>query len=161
MKKILIAILALAVLATGVMFAVGQKTQDGKRGGFGKRGHHRGGFGMMFRGLDLTEDQKTKLKEFRTASRTNMQPTFEALKANRQKMQELTANGAFDEAAVTAVANEQAALSAKMMVERQRMKSQFFSLLTDAQKAKLAEIKAKRSEGRKARRAAKAEKVSE
>lgn len=155
MKKILIAILALAVLATGVMFAVGQQTHNGKRG------HHRGGMGMMFRGLDLTEDQKTKLKELRTARRTGLQPTRDALKANRQKMRELTANGAFDEAQVTALASERAALQARMIVERQRTKSQFFSLLTDAQKAKLAEIKAKRSEGRKARRAAKAEKVSE
>lgn len=150
----------MAVLAAGVVFAVGQKADGGKRG-FGKRGHHRGGMGMMFRGLDLTDEQKAKLKEFRTASRSSLQPTFEALKANRQKMNELTANGAFDEAQITALANEQAALQAKMIVERQRSRSQFFSLLTDAQKAKLAEMKAKRSEGRKARRAGKAEKVSE
>ncbi len=162
MKKIIIAILAFAVLATGVMFAVGQqKSGDGKRGGFGKRGHHRGGYGMMYRGLDLTEDQKAKLKEFRTAGRSSLQPTREALRANRKKMQELTATGAFDEAQVTALANEQAALSAKMIVERQRMKSQLFSILTDEQKAKLAEGKAKRAEGRKARKAAKAAKVSE
>jgi periplasmic protein CpxP/Spy len=160
MKKILIAILALAVLAAGVLFAVGQKAADGKRGGLGKHGHHRG-MGMMFRGLELTEDQKAKLKELRTAGRASLQPTREALKANRRKMNELTANGAFDESQLTALANERATLSAKLIVERQRMKSQFFSLLTAEQKAKLAEIKAKRAEGRKARRAAKAEKVSE
>ena len=159
MKKILIAILALAVLVTGVIFAVGQKAEHGGHRGVGRRGMHRGA-GMMFRGL-LTEEQKTKLKELRTASRDSLKPTFEALKANRQKMRELTANGAFDEALVTALANEGAALRAKLIVERQRMKSQLFSMLTDEQKAKLAEIKAKRAEGRKARRAAKAEKVSE
>lgn len=160
MKKVIIAILALAVLAAAVMFAVGQKASDGKHSGFGKRGHHRG-MGMMFRGLDLTEDQKAKLKEFRTASRANLQPTFEALKANRKKTNELTADGVFHEAQVSALASEQAALSAKLIVERQRAKSQLFSILTDEQKAKLAEIKAKRGEGRKARGAAKAEKVSE
>ena len=162
MKRILIAILALAVLVTGVIFAVGQrKEHDRDGGGFGRHGRHRDGMGMMFRGLDLTEDQKAKLKEFRAAGRSNLQPTREALKANRQKMLQLTASGAFDEAQVTALANEQAALSAKLIVERQRMQSQFFSILTNEQKAKLAELKAKRSEGRKARRAAKAEKVSE
>ena len=162
MKKAIIAILALAVLAAGVMFAVGQKGTEGRHGGFGfgRRGHH-GGMGMMFRGLDLTDEQKAKLKELHTASRTNLQPTFEALKANRQKMNELTANGAFDETQVTALANEQATLSAKLIVERQRAKSQFFSLLTDEQKAKLAEIKAKRGERFKARHADQAEKVSE
>jgi protein CpxP len=160
MKKAIIAILALAVLAAGVMFALGQKETGDKHGGFGRRGHH-GGMGMMFRGLDLTDEQKAKLKELHTANRTNLQPTFEALEADRQKMEELTANGAFDEAQVTALANEQAALSAKLIVERQRAKSQVFSLLTDEQKAKFAEIKAKRVEGRKARHAAKAEQVSE
>lgn len=115
----------------------------------------------MFRGLDLTDEQKAKLKEFRTASRTNMQPTREALKANREKMQELTANGAFDEGQVTTLANEQAALQAKMIVERQRMKAKLFSILTDEQKAKMAEMKAKRFERRKAHRSSKAPEVSE
>lgn len=115
----------------------------------------------MFRGLDLTDEQKAKVKELQTASRTSLQPTREALRANRQKMQELTANGAFDEAQVTALANEQAALQAKMIVERQRTKAQFFSLLTDEQKAQTTEIKAKRGERGKFRRGAKPKKVSE
>jgi len=162
MKKIIIGIVAAAVLATGVIFAVGQAAGDKGPRKFGKRGgHDRGGFGMMFRGLDLTDEQKAKLKELRTANRTGMQPAHEALKATRTKMQELTANGAFDEAQVTALANEQAALQAKMIVERQRMKSQFFSLLTDEQKAKVAEMKAKRGERGKFRRGAKPAKVSE
>ncbi|MGD9561307.1 MAG: Spy/CpxP family protein refolding chaperone [Pyrinomonadaceae bacterium] len=161
MEKILFAILTLAMLTTGVVFAFGQTTQDNEHADRGRRGHHRGGFGMMFRGLGLTEDQKAKMKELRSASHTNLKPTFEALRANRQKMKELTANGAFDEAQVTAIANDQASLSAKLIVERHRMKAQFFSILTDDQKAKLAEIEAKRSEGRKAHRDAKAKGVSE
>lgn len=162
MKKTIIGILTAAVLAAGVIFAVGQAAGEQGPRKFGKRGgHHRGGSGMMFRGLDLTDEQKAKVKELQTASRTSLQPTREALRANRQKMQELTANGAFDEAQVTALANEQAALQAKMIVERQRTKAQFFSLLTDEQKAKAAEMKAKRGERGKFRRGAKPKKVSE
>lgn len=162
MKKIIIAILALVVLATGVMFAVGQRQkEEGRHGGFGKHGRHGGGFGMMFRGIDLTDEQKAKLKEFRAAGDETLKPTMEALKANREKMEQSTANGAFDEAQVTALANEQASLHAKMIVERERAKAQFFSILTDEQKAKVAEMKAKRAERHKARDAAKAEKVSE
>ncbi len=161
MKKALIALLALVVVATGVMFAFAQRSPDGKKGGWGKRGGHHRGMGMAFRGIDLTEEQKAKVKELRTANRSSLQPVMESLKANREKMQELTANGAFDEAHVTALANEQASLSAKLIVERQRIKSQMFSILTDEQKAKLAEMKAKRGERHKARNAAKAEKVSE
>lgn len=161
MKKAIIAVLAFAVLATGVMFAFAQKSPDGEKRGWGKRsGHHRG-FGMALRGLDLTDEQKAKVKEIHEAGRSTVQPTMEALKANHEKLEALTANGAFDEAQVTALANEQASLSAKLIVEKERTKSQVFAILTDAQKAKLAEMKAKRAERMKERKAARAEKVSE
>lgn len=160
MRKAIIAIIGLAVLTTGVMFAFAQAAPAGGDRGWGKRIGHRG-MGMIFRKLDLTEDQKAKVKEILTASRTSLQPTFEALKANREKMETLTANGAFDEAKVTALANEQASLSAKLVVEKERAKSQVFAILTDEQKTKLAEMKAKRAERMKESKAAKAEKVSE
>jgi protein CpxP len=141
MKKITIAIIALAVLGIGVIFAFAQKTDGDHKGrGFGRGGHHRGG-GFMFRGLDLTEEQKAQVKQIRDASKTKIQPIREALKANRQKMNELTANGAFDEGQVAALANEQATLGAQMTVERLRVKSQMFALLTDEQKAKAAQMK--------------------
>lgn len=163
MKKAIIAVLALAVVAAGVIFAVGQKTEGGKKG-WGKRGGHHRGMGMAFRGLDLTDEQKAKVKELHSASRESLKPVMESLKANHEKMQALTANGAFDEAQVTALANEQASLSAKLIVEKQRVKSQMFSILTDEQKAKFAEMKAKRPdrvERFKARKAPAAEKISE
>ena len=124
MKKALIAILALAVLAAGVIFAVGQTAAGSKD--HARHGRRHRGSGMAFKALGLTDDQKAKLKEFRTASRTNIKPVRDALKAKRQ-----------------------------------RMKSQLFAVLTGEQKAKLAEMKAKAGERRKARKAAKAEKVSE
>ncbi len=155
MKKIIIAILAFAVLATGVLFAIAQTANGDKNGGWGRRGgHHRGG--MMLRGLDLTEDQKAQMKQIREASKAKTQPLREALKANRQKLHELAAAGSFDEAAVTALANEQAGLSAQLIVERARVHSQTAALLTAEQKAKVAEMKDKmkerfknRKEGRK------------
>jgi len=161
MKKIIIAILALAVLATGVMFAIGQRSGDSDKRFGGKRGGHHRGARIALRGVGLTDEQKAKMKEIRQASRETIKPLREALKANREKMRTLSENGSFDEVAVTALANEQAAISAKLIVERQRVISQTFALLTDEQKAKLAEAKAKRTERRQARKAAKAEKVGE
>lgn len=161
MKKAIIALLAFAVLATGVMFVFAQKSPDREKGGWGKRGSHHRGFGMALRGLDLTDEQKAKVKEIHEGSRSALQPTMKALKANREKMEALTANGGFDEAQVTALANEQASLSAKLIVEKERVKSQVFAILTDAQKARLTEMKAKRAERMKERKAARAEKVSE
>ena len=145
MKKITIAIIAVIVLALGAIFVVAQKS-DGKGGrGFGKRGGHGRG-GMMMRGLDLTEEQKGQFKSIREASRSKVQPIREALKANRQKLHEMTKSGTFDEATVTALANEQAGLSAQLMVERARVQSQTFALLTDEQKAKAAEAREKMKE---------------
>jgi protein CpxP len=162
MKKFIVALLALVVVATGVIFAVGQQSADAGHGKRGKRGgHHRGGGGLCLRGIELTEDQKARIKEIREASRTAIAPIRGEMKASREKLRALTANGAFDEAQVTAAANEQAAVSAKLIVQRQKVRSQIFALLTDEQKAKLAENKAKRTERRKARKEAKAEKVGE
>ncbi len=147
MKKVIIAIIAFAALATGVLFAVAQRSGDGKMGGWGKHGggHHRG-IGMALRGLDLTDEQKAQVKQIVEAGKTKTQPIRESLKANRLKMDELTANGAFDEAAVSAIATEKGNLSAQMTIERVRVKSQIFALLTAEQKTKAAEMKSKMQE---------------
>lgn len=145
MKKVIIAIIAFAVLATGVMFAVAQRSGDGKMGGWSKRGgHHRGG--LMLRGLDLTDEQKARVKQIVEESKTKTQPIRESLKANHQKMDEATANGAFDEAAVSAIATEKGNLSAQMTVERARVKSRIFALLTAEQKTKATDMKSKMQE---------------
>lgn len=141
MKKLIIGIIAAAVLATGVLFAFAQK-HDGEKGRGGHRGGEFGRGGFMLRGLDLTADQQAQVKAIMEAARTNSQATRGALKANHDKLDVLTAGGAFDEAAVTAVANEQGALTAKMIVDRERTKSQIAAILTPEQKAKAAEMKA-------------------
>lgn len=145
MKKITVAILAIVLVAMGAIFVFAQKADgDNKGNRMGKRGHGRGG--MMLRGLDLTEEQKTQFKSIRQASKAKTQTLRESLKANRQKMNEATANGAFDEATVTALATEKAGLSVQLTVERARVKSQMFALLTAEQKAKAAEMKTKMKE---------------
>ena len=139
MNKRIIAILAVAILVVGVVFVVAQQAANHSFGGRG-RGFGRG-HGMMLKALNLTEDQRAKVKTIMQTSRTNMKPTFDALRADRQKMEALTANGAFDEAQVQAVANDQAGLTAKMVVERARVKSQIAAILTDEQKAKAAQMR--------------------
>lgn len=145
MKKILIAILSIVLVATGAMFIFAQQgankgqTEFGKHGGkHGKRG---GGHGFFLRGLDLTDEQKAQVKQIMEASRDKNKAVREQMKANHQKLDELTSNGAFDEAQVTAIANSQGALQAKMIVEKERVKSQIFAILTDEQKAKAAQMK--------------------
>lgn len=141
MKKVLIAILSVVLIATGAIFIFAQKGGQDGRHGFGKHGKRGGGHGFFLRGLDLTDEQKAQVKQIMEASREKNKGVFEQLKANRQKLNEVTANGAFDEAQVTAIANSQAALQAQMIVEKERTKSQIFAVLTDEQKAKAAAMK--------------------
>ena len=165
MKKRIIAIIAIAILAAGAVFVVAQKATDhhfdGHGRGFG-RGH---AHGMMLQALNLTDDQKAKVKSIMETSRTNLKPTFEALRDDHKKMEALTANGAFDEGQVSALANEQGSLMAKMTVERARVKSQIAAILTDEQKAKAAQMrdqfKQKMQERFKARQTEKAPTDSE
>lgn len=145
MKKFLVAILSVILIAAGAIFIFAQDNsadKDGKRG-FGKRGgHHRGGMERIFRALDLTDEQKAQMKAIRQASKDSTKPIREQMKANRQKLQTLSESGTFDEAQVRAIAAEQGNLSAQLIVEKEKVKSQIFNLLTPEQKAKAAEIKA-------------------
>ncbi len=159
MKKLTVAILSIVLVAMGAMFIFAQdKTgkADGKRG-FGKRGHHRGGMGMMFRGLDLTDEQKAQMKSIRQASKETAKPIREQMKANRQKLQTLSESGTFDQSQVQAIAARQGSLMAQMIVEKEKVKSQIFNILTPEQKAKAAEMKAQFQQKREERMQKRAE----
>ena len=147
MKKITVAILSIVLVAMGALFIFAQtaEREEGKRG-FGKKGHKRGARAMMFRGLDLTEEQKVQMKQIRQTSKEKIKPIREQMKANRQKLAELSAGGNFDQAQVQAIAAQQGSLSAQMIVERESVKSQIFQILTPEQKAKAAEIGAQRKQ---------------
>lgn len=137
MKKIAAAIIGVLVISIGALALFAQKGDGGKRGGSG--GEHRA-FGMIFKKLGLTEEQQAKAKEIVQAGFEKNKGVFEALKANREKLKAATANGAFDEPAVTAIAAEQAGLMSQLIVEKERTKSQIFAILTDEQKAKAVEL---------------------
>lgn len=95
----------------------------------------------MLRELNLTDDQKAKVKTIMETSKTTVQPLMASLRDNHKKLADLTANGAFDETQVQALATEQGDLMAKLIVEKERVKSQVFAILTDEQKTKAAQMK--------------------
>lgn len=152
MKKITFAIVAITLLGIGAILAFAQgavdKPEFGRFGKFNRGGAHKmgRGLGMALRGLNLTDEQKAAVKQLMQENRAKFEPIASALRENREKMRAATAKGAFDEAQVTALANEQADLLAKMIVEKERAKAQVFALLTDEQKAKAAEMRQKMEE---------------
>lgn len=156
MKKVTTAILAIAITAVGAIFVFGQTEGHQDKAGreFGHRGKmHKRGMrgGMMFRHLDLTDAQKEQMKGIRQASRETTKGLRESLRQTRSQLRELGTDGTFDQAAVESLASQQADVQRQLIIERQKVKAQMFSVLTAEQKTKLEEMKANFAERRKER----------
>jgi len=125
----------------------GDKQGRGGRGWSGERGE-RGG-GMMFAGLNLTDDQKAKLKQISQSFRERTQSLHQQLRAKRQELRQASEGGTFNEALATQKLQESAGLEAKLMGEQFRMRQEMQTVLTPEQKTQLeqkrAEFKAKRA----------------
>jgi protein CpxP len=167
-KTLTIASLSAVALAAPIAFAqstsTNQDTQQvtgerhggrgegkgrGGRGWDGERGERGGRMrGMMFRGIDLTDDQKAKMKQISESFRERTQSLHQQLSAKRQELRQASEGGTFNEALATQKLQESASLQAKLMGEQFRMHQEMLTVLTPEQKTQLeqkrAEFKAKR-----------------
>jgi protein CpxP len=162
----MLAIATLSAIALAASIAVAQTVttdQDkgqgarsewrGRRGehkGHGSRGMRAGGF---FKQLNLTEDQKAKMKQIRESFAERNKPLREELRAKRQELRQASEGGTFNEALATQKLTEMASLEAKLMGERVKLHQETLSVLTAEQKAQLeqarAQFKTRRGEMRK------------
>lgn len=146
-KKIIITISIVALLVTGTIFAVASQRPFAQRH-FGKRGlagnpeqlieHALDRAAVM---LDLTDAQKTQIKAILEAEKPVVQPLILQLATNRKEMQEITSNGSFNESQVQAIANKQGQLMSKLIVEKERVQSQVYVVLTPEQRAKAEKLR--------------------
>ena len=171
MKKsnLVLATLLASVLGFGSTAAMAEggdgerswKHHSGKHHGGKRGGRHGGGMHMMKRmakKLGLTDDQKAQMKTMRETQKADNQALRDQMKQLREDMQNLDPS---DGTAVAAIAARKGELSRQMFIARSQARVAFESILTEDQKAKLAEMKAKRKarmqermEKRKARKAA-------
>ena len=154
-KTLAIATLSAIALAASIAVAqtanTGQDNQaKGTREWRGRgRGDHKGGFGGMraggfFRGLNLTDDQKAKMKQIRESFAQSNKPLHEQLRAKRQELRQASEGGTFNEALATQKLTEMASLQAKVMSERFKLHQEMLSVLTAEQKAQLEQAKTQR-----------------
>jgi len=164
-KTLAIATLSAIALATSIAVAqtvsTGQDNAKGAHKGWhdgGARGQGRehgwGGMrGNAFRQLNLTEDQKAKMKQIRETFAQTNKPLMDQLRAKRQELRQTNEGGTFNEALATQKLTEMASLEAKLMGERFKLHQETLSVLTAEQKAQLeqskAQFKARRGEMRK------------
>jgi Spy/CpxP family protein refolding chaperone len=124
--------------------------QRGGREGRGSWGGKRGGrMGGMFGGVNLTDDQKARMKQISQSFRERTQSLHQQLRAKRQELRQASEGGTFNEGLATQKLQESASLQAKLMGEQFRMRQEMLSVLTPEQKTQLeqkrAEFKAKRA----------------
>ena len=155
----MLAIATLSAIALAASIAVAQTvtpdqgsdqgTRTERRGGRG-RGEHKGhGWGGMRRGgffkqLNLTEDQKTKMKQIRESFAERNKPLRQEIRAKRQELRQAGEGGTFNEALATQKLTAMASLEAKLMAERHKLHQETLSVLTAEQKTQLEQSKAQR-----------------
>jgi len=109
--------------------------RGGRRGGeFGRGGHFGGG---MFRGIELTDAQKTQLKQLREGFGERTKSLREQLRAKHQELRQAESGTTFNEAVATQKLTEAAALQAKLMGEEFKLRQDSLAVLTPEQKTQL------------------------
>ncbi|MBU9824740.1 ATP-independent periplasmic protein-refolding chaperone Spy [Rahnella perminowiae] len=99
----------------------------------GKMLHHKGPQHMNpFAGLNLTEQQKTQMKEIMKDS--GARPDRAAMKAQMDQMHNLVATDSFDEAKVKAQIDTITKAQSDRMLDRARAENKMYNLLTPEQK---------------------------
>ena len=154
-KKAAIASISAIALAGSIAVAqtvtTNQNTQQGpqqmeRHGGRrgGHDGQHWGGMreGGFFRQLNLTEDQKAKMKQIHESFAEKNKPLREQLRAKRQELRQASEGGTFNEALATQKLTEIAPLEAKLMASEHNLHQEMLSVLTTEQKAQLEQSRA-------------------
>ncbi len=120
---------------------------------------HRGmGFGrnngwmlkQMTKQLDLTEAQQTQIKGIMAGEKTKINPVMQQLRQH-QRAEDANMNGSFDENQARAFANKQAQLMTDLIVEKERMRSQVYAVLTPEQRQKALQLMQERQQHRQER----------
>jgi protein CpxP len=142
-----IASLSAVALATSIAVAQSVKTDQANpqgrrhewRGQGMKRGFHRDG---AFNRLNLTDDQKAKMKQIRESFAERNKGLMAELKAKRQELRQASEGGTFNEALASQKLTETAGLQAKLMGERFKLHQEMLTVLTAEQKTQLEQMKA-------------------
>lgn len=145
-------VIALALSAAAVL-AQSPATTGGRDGvKHGARGEHRGRHGQQrrgmegfqFRELNLTDAQKTAMKQVHQNHKATISALRQQMETKRQELHEAAKGGNFNEALATQKLTEMAPLQAKLMGERLSMRQESMNVLTSEQKAQLSQMRTER-----------------
>jgi protein CpxP len=92
--------------------------------------------------LDLTDAQQAQMKSVLAKERPTLTPIIQQLHQTKQQLRQYE-QGAYDEAKVRALASQQAQTMVELTVQKTRIHSELFQLLTPDQQAKAKAFEAK------------------
>lgn len=140
LKTTLGGILALsAVLVTTSAFA---QAGRGWHGGDGLFGHQLSFYADY---LDLTDAQQAQIKQTLHSERASLKPLLAQEEQSRKQLKELVESGSFDEAKAQTIATQESQTHVQLEVQRARIASEMYQVLTADQKTKLSQLEAKRA----------------
>lgn len=142
-KKIIITVSVLALVISGAVFAVASHRSFGGQHHFGGRGFAGNPEKFIEKALqrativlDLTDDQQQQIKAIVAAEKPVMQPLIEQMATTRKELQQATNSGQFNEQQVQSIATKQGQALTQLIVEKERVKSQIYAVLTPEQRTK-------------------------
>ena len=130
--------LALMLVASVAVSQSAAGPGGGKEFGFE---HHL--LGMMTDYLDLTDAQQAQVKQIMAAEKPTMMPLVQQLHQSQQQLRQIEESGTFDEAKVRTLTSQQSQTMTELIVEKAKIHSQIFNILTPDQKAKAAKFMAR------------------
>jgi Spy/CpxP family protein refolding chaperone len=143
--KILIAALVLILLvAVGVSQTVKRVHMHGMHGD-GMFSDHAIAFLTDY--LNLNEAQQAQAKDILAKEKPTLDSLSQQMKQGHEGLRQLENSGTFDEAKVRAVASQQSQTMTELIVEKARIHSQLFQILTPDQKTKMTQLMDKHGHG--------------
>ncbi len=146
MKKNTVRASLLAILASTALMGTAVYADDGEQGcqhhmkSEGKS--HHGGMRQMFRGLDLTDEQKTEIKSLMKEQKTAMKesrPSKEERQAKKAEFLTLITADSFDEAKAQSMMQERQANSQAKKLDMLKVQNKVYQLLTPEQQEQFKE----------------------
>ena len=148
MKSVRRRILAIALAVAGVGAAAVSQT-------VAKAHRHMGGgqglglepmVGFMTDYLDLTDAQQAQVNAIIASEKPNVLPLVQQVHQSQQQLRQLETSQTFDEGKVRAAAAQQAQIMTELTVQKAKIHSEIFNILTPEQKSKATQFSQRREE---------------
>lgn len=146
MKKLTMTLLTGALFVGGLGLAVSvlagsdDDSDCPLTGQYMKKSHNKeygARYERMLDKVDATDEQRARIKSISDTARPELDALSKKKREASGKMYELVYSGSYDEAAASALADEQAAITKSKILLHAKMKSDIYAVLTDKQRKKL------------------------